>query len=379
MTRLQALADYLRQLAILSRKEFLVFLRDPVLVVFLIYAFTLSVVAASAVINTDLRNAPTVFIDHDGTYSSRELIHRFREPYFQLRGALRSDRELLRHLDGGQAMVGLDIPQGFQDALRQRRPAQVQMLVDATHSHVAFLSAIYGDQIVRGLSQDLLDQQAPDMVPAVELRQRYWFNPNLRDMPFRAVEQIARMTLLFSILLPATAMARERERGTVEQLLVSPLTPLQIMLSKVLPMTCIVVVATAVALLGVVGGALGIVLRGNVLVYLLVHAMFAMTAAGIGLLIASFTRNLAQVGFLSLLVMPPMNLFAGTITPIESMPWALRPLMYLSPMYQHVTLSLGLLLEGASLLDMWDSVLTLFAVGVAVFAVGAWRFRRQLG
>ena len=136
----------------------------------------------------------------------------------------------------------------------------------------------------------------------------------------------------------------------LQQLLVSPLTPVQIMLSKVPPMD---------------------------LHYLVLSAVFAVNASGIGLLIATFSRNLAQVGFLSLLIMPPMNLFAGTITPLESMPILLKPVMLLSPMYHYLNVSFGLLLEGAPLATLWDSVLALVLIGAGLFALGAWRFRRE--
>ncbi|TVS17724.1 MAG: ABC transporter permease [Planctomycetaceae bacterium] len=373
----QETGEYLRQLAMLSRKEFLQFFRDPVLVLFLIYAFTLSIIAASTVVSTQLRNASTVTMDHDRTRTSRELLHGFREPYFRMQGQIHADREAIRQLDGRDAMVVLDIPEGFQDALRRRRTVDVQMLVDASNSHVAFMSSSYGERIVRRFLDEQDRQRRTPNVPKVELRQRFWFNPNLRDEPFRALEQIARMSLLFSMLLPASAMARERERGTIQQLLVSPLTPVQIMLSKVLPMTCIVLAATTVALLVVVRGVLGVALHGNVFAYLALSAVFAVNASGIGLLIATFSRNLAQVGFLSLLVMPPMNLFAGTITPLESMPTLLKPLMLLSPMYHYLNVSFGLLLEGAPLATLWDSVLALVVIGAGLFALGAWRFRRE--
>ncbi len=373
----QATGDYLRQLAMLSRKEFLQFFRDPVLVIFLIYAFTLSIIASSTVVSTQLRNATTVYIDRDRTGASRELVHRFREPHFRVERRLDADREAVQWLDSGQAMVVLDIPSGFQEALRRRRPTDVQMLIDASNSHVAFMGASYGERILRRFADDLDPDPRAERAPRVELRQRFWFNPNLRDEPFRALEQIARMTLLFSMLLPATAMARERERGTVQQLLVSPLTPVQIMLSKVLPMTCIILGATTVALFVVVRGALGIALHGNVLLYLALSGVFAVNASGIGLLIASFSRNLAQVGFLSLLVMPPMNLFAGTITPLESMPLLLRPLVLISPMYHYLQVSFGLLLEGTPPRMLWDSILAMVFIGGGLFALGAWRFRRQ--
>jgi ABC-2 type transport system permease protein len=373
----QETGEYLRQLAMLSRKEFLQFFRDPVLVLFLMYAFTLSIIASSTVVSTQLRNASTVTMDHDRTRTSRELLHGFREPYFRMEGPVHADREAIRQLDGRDATVVLDIPDGFQDALRRGRTVDVQMLVDASNSHVAFMSSSYAERIIRRFSDEQGGQRRMPNVPTVELRQRFWFNPNLRDEPFRALEQIARMSLLFSMLLPASAMARERERGTIQQLLVSPLTPVQIMLSKVLPMTCIVLAATTFALLVVVRGVLGVALHGNVLAYLAFSAVFAVNASGIGLLIATFSRNLAQVGFLSLLVMPPMNLFAGTITPLESMPTLLKPVVLLSPMYHYLNVSFGLLLEGAPLATLWDSALALVAIGTGLFALGAWRFRRE--
>jgi ABC-2 type transport system permease protein len=187
------------------------------------------------------------------------------------------------------------------------------------------------------------------------------------------------MILLFSVLLPASAMAREKERGTVEQLMVSPLTPAQIMLSKVLPMTCIVVASTAASVWIIVHGVLGVPLRGSVFLYLALSALFAVSASGIGLLIAAVSRNLAQVGLLSILVMPPMILFSGTTTPPESMPALLLPLMYSSPMFHYMNITYGILLKGNGIALIWDSTLALAGIGTIMFGLGMWRFRRQFG
>ena len=374
---------WVRRVYVLSMKELQQFSRDLALIIFLVYAFTLSVLAAATGVSMELKNAATMVVDNDQSAASRELIHRFRPPYFRLDGALESGREGVELLDRGKAMIVLEIPPRFQQSLDEGRPTAVQMQIDATNATLGFLGSSYGERIVGQYALDVtsrradLPPSATESLPTVENRQRVWFNPNLDQVWFQGLEQIAKMITLFAMLLPAAAMAREKERGTIEQLLVSPLKPVQIMLSKVLPMTGVIVLATAMSLFLVIQGILEVPVRGSLVLYLALTALFAFTVSGVGLLIASVTRNVAQVGLMSILIMVPMLLLSGSYTPLEGMPPLLRPLMYVSPLHHYLDIMYGILLKGAGLRLLWDSALMMALVGAVIFGLGMWRFRRQ--
>lgn len=371
------------RIAVICRKELLQFLRNPVILIFLIYSFTFSIYDSAVSIRRDLRNAATVVLDNDHSRESRELIHRFREPYFRRLPAPDSGEGATRMLDTGEAMLVLDVPPQFDRDLRQGRTARVQLQLDGSHANLAYLASSYAGRIVDRYSQELAVARAgasePDLagLPLVENRDRVWFNPNRDETLYRAIEEIAQHILLFSLLLPAAAMAREKERGTVEQLLVSPLHPLQIMLGKILPMTAIILTAAAVSLLGVVEGVLQLRLRGDLWLFFAVTALFSFSICSLGILIASVTRNIAQVGIVSIMLMPVMLLLSGSDTPPEMMPKPLLPVMYASPMHHYLNAAFGILLKGAGPATIGDSVLAMTLLGSGVFLFSLARFRRQ--
>jgi ABC-2 type transport system permease protein len=188
---------------------------------------------------------------------------------------------------------------------------------------------------------------------------------------------LLRQITLFAILLPAAAMVREKERGTVEQLLVAPLTPFQIMLPKLLAMTVVILCATAVSLFGVARPAFGVPVNGSVALFFGLTTLFVFTTACMGLAAATLTRNLAQVGLMALLVVAPMFLLSGLVSPMEAMPAWARHLMFLSPLRYYTEIAHGILFKGVGLRVLWDSVLALALLGAGLFGFSLWRFRRQ--
>ena len=206
---------------------------------------------------------------------------------------------------------------------------------------------------------------------------RVWYNPDQNDTWFESVSHLLRQITIFAILLPAAALVREKERGTVEQLLVSPLTPFQIMLPKVLAMTVVILCATAVALFGIMRPAFGVPIRGSALLFFTLTALFVFSTAGMGLGAATITRNQAQVGMMTLLVVAPMMLLSGLVAPMEALPTWTRNLMILSPLRYFIDIANGILLKGSDLSLLWESVLSMVLLGGGLFGFGMWRFRRQ--
>jgi ABC-2 type transport system permease protein len=214
-------------------------------------------------------------------------------------------------------------------------------------------------------------------MPMIVSDHRVWFNQDQNETWFESISHLLRMTTIFAVLLPAAALVREKERGTVEQLLVSPLTPMQIMLPKVMAMTLVILVATAVALFGVMRPVFGVPIRGSVGLLFFLTALFIVATSGIGVFASTVTRNQAQVGMMTLLVVAPILLLSGIFTPMETMPAWVRYLMALSPLRYFIEIETGILLKGVGLEMLWSQVLSMTAVGGSLFGLGLWRFKRQ--
>ena len=371
-----------RRLIVMTRKEMLQLARDLPIGLLLLYSFTLAVYIAGNGIRSQLHNASLLVQDNDHSVSSRELIHKFRAPFFRLEGEINDPQEGLRFLDRGKAMAVLDIPPRFHEQLSTGEPTAVQFLVDTTNSAQGLSAASYAVRIIAQFEQETVLSRlgglaTSENLPILVSDHRVWYNPDQNDAWFESISHLLRQITIFAILLPAAALVREKERGTVEQLLVSPLTPFQIMLPKVVAMTVVIVCATAVALLGIMKPAFGVPIRGSLLLFLTLTALFVFSTAGMGLAAATVAKNQAQVGLMTLLVVAPMMLLSDLVTPMEALPPWIRHLMMLSPLRYFVDIANGILLKGSDVSTLWRPVLEMVVLGGGLFGFGMWRFRRQ--
>ena len=377
------MALWWRRLIVMTRKELLQLFRDLPLMGFLVYSFTLSVYVTGNGIQTQLRNAGLLVYDADRSVSSRELIHRFHPPYFRYDGELVRAEEGFERLDRGRSMVVLDIPPRFQEALISGEPIALQLLVDTTNSPQGLSAAGYAGRIVGQFAQERARARsgfgdgASNTGPRVVSDHRVWFNQDQNETWFESVSHLLRMITIFAVLLPAAALVREKERGTVEQLLVSPLSPVQIMLPKVMAMTLVILGATALSLFGVMRPAFGVPIRGSMALLFSLTALFIVATAGVGIFAATLARNQAQVGLMTLLVVAPMLLLSGIFTPLETMPAWVRHLMAFSPLRYFIEIANGILLKGVGVQMLWSQILAMGVLGGSLFGFGMWRFRRQ--
>lgn len=378
-------AVWWRRLGVMTGKEVRQFLREPVLLSFLVFVFTVNVYLQGSSVSLQLSRAPLVVHDADRSAASRELIYRFRLPYFRLDGEVGDPRETARRLDQGETMVALDIPPRFQESLLKGEPVSVQLQVDATHTAPGFLAASYASRIVgefgleAAFAREGLSSGSLEDVPTVVADQRSLFNPNQRDTWFVPISELLEAITLFSILLPAAAMVREKERGTIEQLLVSPLSPVQIVLPKIVAMTAVILACVTLSLVVVLGFIFRVPIRGSLPLFYTVTTLYVFANAGLGLFVATVARTLAQVGLLSLLILAPMILLSGSWTPPEAMPAWLEAATLASPMRHYIEATFAILLKGASVDVLWDTFLWMAAIGCSIFTFGIWRFRRQFG
>lgn len=370
------------RLRVMTIKELLQLLRDPVLLFVILYGFTVDVYNAGSGVTLQLNNASVAVQDQDRSAASRELIGRLLPPQFHVDHAIGSDVEGQRLLDSGQALMVLSIPPGFEQDLAAGRQGAVQLQIDATNTVLGFLAYSDATQIVSAYGLEMEAKRSGlsltgGQAPIVDNRDRVWFNPNQDDGWFMSISELLNVITAFAILLPAAAMVREKERGTIEQLLVSPLTPFQIMLPKVLSMMLVIHAGIAICLLAVLVPVFHVPIKGSLPLFFAITTLYIATLSGLGLFIATVTRNLAQTAMLGILVLAPMIFLSGVWTPPEAMPPGVRQMMYASPLYYYMDASYGILLKGAGLDVLWRSVLGIAVLGSIFGGFGLWRFRRQ--
>jgi len=376
---------WLRRLRVLTAKELLQLLRDMALMFVIVYAFTVDIYIAGSGVSLQLNKAGIAVIDSDHTFASRELIYRFRPPYFRLDGEVASNSTSLRLLDEGHIMASLDIPPNFQQHLMEGRQTAVQLQVDTSNAVLGTLAASYAGQIVGKYGLDMaldkagLTAEGLQSLPQIEDRHRVWYNPNQNDAWFFTIAELMTVITVLAIVLPAAATVREKERGTIEQLVVSPLSPIQILLPKVLSMMLVILVGTAISLFLILDLVFDVPFKGSVPLFFCVTLLYVFSTAGLGLVAATLSRNLAQVGMLTIMILAPIILLSGVWTPPEAMLPGFRQAMNFSPLYYYIEMGYGILLKGAGLNILWDSLIGLTLLGSVIFSFGVWRFKRQFG
>ncbi len=374
----------LRQLRAMTGKELRLLARDRALLFYAIYIFTLDILLAASALNTELHRAVVVVHDADRTAASRELLSGFRPPYFEFGGMVADPQEGMRFLDQGDAMVLLDIPDGFNATLiRGERQATVQVLVDTTKASRGFLASSYTAQIADLLGRQWTERRLRSAgmnaaaLPVIVHQRRTWYNPGFNENWYNSLAELLTMITVACLLLPAAALVREREHGTIEQLLVSPVSPFQVMLSKVLGMILVTLVGTAVSVFGIMRPVFGVPFEGSAFLFLSLTALYAFTTAGLGLAAATFARNSAQVGMLVLLMVVPINMLSGDRTPLEFMPQWLQALTNIFPLRHFIEIAFGVVLRGAGWAEVWRAAAIMAFLGCCGFGLGVWRFRRQ--
>lgn len=377
------LVVWCQQVRVLIRKELRQLLADRALFAYTVFVFTLDIVLAAGASSIELQRAPLAVVQAEHSAAGRDLIGRFRPPHFVLHGDTANARQAQALLDRGDVRAVLTLPDRFQDDLAWGRQTEVQLLVDTAEANQGFLMASYAARITaefgaewaqRTLLREGID---PARLPEVRAEIRHAYNDSLNEVWFNTVSEWLTMLTIAAIMLPAAALVRERERGTIEQLLVAPLAPLQVVLSKVLAMVLVMLAGTAVAVPGVMHAVYGVPMRGSMVLFFAVVALFTMACAGVGIVASGFARNSGQMGLIVILVVVPMVMLSGTWNMVESMPGWLQVLTEFSPLRHFIVLAYGILIRGAGLDVLWPALLKMLALGSCLFAIGVLRFRRQ--
>lgn len=368
----------IRNIFNLGIKELRSLLRDPIMLVLIVWAFTLSIYTAATAIPETLHKAPIAIVDEDQSSLSLRISDAFYPPYF-LPPFLISAEQMDARMDAGLDTFALYIPSGFQrDVLAGKTPA-LQLNVDATRMSQAFTGSAYIQAIVNGVVSEFVQRHRAEGSLPVELQLRARFNPELNQSWFGAVmELVSRITML-SIILTGAALIREREHGTLEHLLVMPVTPLEIMSAKVWAMAVVVLLSTAFAMSVVVRGMLEVPLQGSPWLFLFGATLHLFATTSMGIFLGIVARTMPQFGLLMMMTLLPLQILSGGMTPWESMPAIVQFIMQAAPTTHFVALSQAILYRGAGLDVVWPQLAALAVIGTALFLFSLARFRKTLG
>jgi len=358
----------------LGIKELRSFLHDFVLLGLVIYAFSLAVIMEARSNAQELHNASIAFVDEDNSELSRRIAHAFLPPYFQPPQQI-VEKDVVAQMNQGKFTFVIDIPPDFErHVLAGRRPV-IQVDVDATAMVQAGLGSGYAQQIIATEVAGFLSHSEGVPLSPVNLDVRIAFNPNVTTAWFTTVMGIINNVTMLAIILAGAAIVREREHGTMDHLLVMPLTPFEIAMSKVWANGLVITVAVGLSLYLVIRGMLAIPIAGSIPLFMIGVVIYLFFATAIGIFLGTVARSMPQLGLLYMLVFLPMNMLSGGNTPLESMPSWLATVMQVSPSTHFVSFAQSILYRGAGLDVVWPQFLAVAVVGGLFFGFAILRFR----
>ena len=361
----------------LGVKELWSLWRDPMMLFLIVYTFTLAIYVAGTAMPETLHRAPITIVDEDESTLSARITSAFYPPQFTLPAHI-SLAEVDPGLDAGRYTFVLNIPPNFQRDVLAGNAPQVQLNIDATRMSQAFAGNGAIQQIVMGEVTEFVQGYRSTTPMQIDLVTRARFNPALQPAWFGSLMEVINNITMLSIILTGAALIREREHGTVEHLLVMPVTPLEIMLAKVWSMALVVLLAAVVSLTLVIQGVLQVPIEGAIGLFLVGATLHLFATTSMGIFMATLARSMPQFGLLMMLTMMPLQMLSGGITPRESMPVWIQQVMALAPTTHFTELSQAILYRGAGLGVVWTSFVALFVIGSVLFALSLARFRKTI-
>jgi ABC-2 type transport system permease protein len=373
------LANHFVNVFRLVMKELRSIRADPTMLVLVVYAFSISVntVATGAV--TEATNLSVGIVDEDGSDLSRELAEGLVLPTFQPAVQIRAS-EIDSKMDRGELLFVVEIPPNFQADILNQRKTSIQINVDATAVAQAGNGANYLKTAISNEVYNFISgrEGSGSGVP-IDLVARAEFNPNLKTAWFSAMTQVINQITLLTVILTGAALIREREQGTVEHLLVMPVVPAEIMLSKMFANGLVILAAAMLSLQFVVHLWIGAPIAGAILLFLLGAALYALVVAALGILLGTLATTMGQFGLLAMPVLVVTQLLSGSSTPMESMPvWLQYVMQTISPTPHFVAFAQAVLFRGADLSIVWQPLVAMLIIGSVYFAVAMIRFRRVI-
>jgi ABC-2 type transport system permease protein len=361
----------------LGLKEIRSLMSDAVMVVFVVYAFTLAIYIQATGTSSEVNNASIAFVDEDGSALSKELFNAFFPPRFKYPIELSAD-DAQHQMDKGQLMFVVAIPPRFElDLLAGRNPS-IQVNIDATAMQQAGIGAGYISNIINDRVSSFLKRSEVTPQYPINLVVRKLFNPNGVSSWFKSVVAIINQISLLTVVLTGAAVIREREHGTLEHLLVMPLSAFEIAMAKVWANSLVILVATAASLFLVVHMALKVPFAGSVTLWFVGVMLYLFFATALGIFLGTISRSMAQFALLIILVIVVLQLLSGGSTPVESQPRWLQYLTYFLPARHFVSFSQVIIYRGGGLRAVWLQFLMVTGVGLVFFVYSLGLFRKSI-
>jgi ABC-2 type transport system permease protein len=381
------------RILVICKKELITTLRDARMRTLLVGPPLLQLIIFGYAVNLDVTNSRLGWIDLDQTPESRRLLAGFQgSHYFDIVKVLKSQEEIDRYLDRGELDAVIQVPVGFASDIRSSRTGKVQALLDGTNSNAAAIVSSYITQTVSQFTAKTFRQQAADRLVGattqrggpiylptggVKADTRVWFNPNLESRDYFIPGVVVNIIALVTVTLTAMAVVREKEIGTLEQLMVTPITPTELMLGKTLPFALI----GLIDLVFVAGAALlifGIPFQGSPLLLLVSSILFLLTTLGAGLFISTVSGTQQQAMMGSFFYFLPTFMLSGFAIPIRNMPLPVQYLTYLNPIRYFIEISRGVFIKGIGLDILWPQLVGLFVIGTGMIMASALRFHKRI-
>jgi ABC-2 type transport system permease protein len=380
-----------RRIREIFRKELIQTLREPRMRFFLFVPMIVELVLFGYAVNLDLEHVRIAWLDRDQTPHSRQLYEAFAgSTTFSITAAPSDDHEAQGLLDHGEVLAVVVVLPGFGRDLERGRQAVLQVQVDGSNSNTAALASNYATQIINRFGADFRSQQqrqremqsgahvaAASDSPPVTARSRVWFNEELKSRNYFVPGVVVNLVMIITIILTALAIVREKEIGTMEQLMVTPIRPVELIIGKTVPFGIIgilqLIMATLLAFI-----VFRIPFRGSPLLLVISGAMFLLTTLGSGLFISTIATTQQQAALSTFLFMMPAFLLSGFAFPIQSMPTVFQYITYVNPMRYFMEIVRGIFLKGSGIEVLWPQLLALSGFGLAILSLSVLRFRKRL-
>jgi ABC-2 type transport system permease protein len=368
----------------LIRKEFIQLRRDPRMLRLVIIAPVIQLIIFGYAVTTDIKHIPTAVIDADRSRESRELVARFSNTgYFEVVTLLERPQDLVALMDSGRVQAGVHIPRGFARSLARGESAPLQVIVDGTDSTTAGVVLGYASGVLKKYSEEVLSERLQRLstqwirLSIIEERTRVWFNPELRSVNYMVPGVLCTILLVVTMVLTSMAIVREREIGTLEQIIVTPVRATELVAGKTIPFVLIgfvdIVLILLVAMLW-----FHVPLRGSLLLLFALALVFLLTTLGLGLFISTVSHTQQQAMMTAFFIMLPSILLSGFMFPIENMPRVIQWVTYLIPLRYFLNIVRGIFLKGVGIEVLWGDALMLLVLGLTLFAMASLRFTKRL-
>ena len=367
------------------KKELIQFRRDPKMFAVVLVLPVLQLILLGYAANFDLNTVHTAVLDRDRTEMSRDFIQLFEKSgYFNIDYNVSSYEELTDLLDKGKVLTAIVIPTEYEKKINSNQTASVQLIFDGSDGNKAAIAAGYSAGIVSGYAQNLLLERAErtgrktTIIGTINPEVRIWYNPNLTTRNYMLPGIVGLIILIVTTSLTSLAIVKEREVGTLEQLIVTPVKPYQMILGKFIPFIIIGFVSCTIVL-SVMRFWFGIEVKGSIAFLFLCTFVYMLSTLGLGLFVSTISKTQQQAMMTSSFgVLLPMLFFSGFIFPIENMPKIVQYITYAIPLKYYITMIRGIVLKGNGIADLWQDLIILFGIGVAILALSSLRFNKKL-